>query len=157
MKLEVNTNSKKYPIILERGVLNHVCDYYSFDGSKVLIITDEGVPSLYLRTLLKQIPNAKSLTLKQGEQTKSIESFSIVHQELLKLEFSRNDVLIALGGGVIGDLTGFVASTYKRGIRFIKRNARRRRAGRAVEAYACVLSRQLPLQVKGGGYMRRRI
>ena len=119
MKLEVNTNSKKYPIILERGVLNHVCDYYSFDGSKVLIITDEGVPSIYLRTLLKQIPNAKSLTLKQGEQTKSIESFSLVHQELLKLEFSRNDILIALGGGVIGDLTGFVASTYKRGIRFI--------------------------------------
>ena len=119
MILKVNTSSKTYPIVLERGLLEHVKDFFHFDDSKVFIITDDGVPSIYLETLKNQIPHAFSLVLKQGEHAKSFDNYVLINQELTKYNFSRKDILIALGGGVVGDLTGFVASTYKRGIRFV--------------------------------------
>ena len=119
MILKVNTKSKDYQIVLERGLLEHINDYYFFNDSKVLIITDNGVPEYYLEMLMKQIPHAISLIVKQGEQAKSLENFILISQTLLNNNFSRKDILIALGGGVVGDLTGFVASTYKRSIRFI--------------------------------------
>ena len=119
MKLEVKLETKTYDVVLERGLLNHVNDYYDFKNHKVLIVTDEGVPCKYLGLLLEQIENAYSITLPQGEGTKSIECFMKVQEELLKHNFGRSDIVVALGGGVVGDLSAFVASTFKRGIKFI--------------------------------------
>lgn len=119
MKLDVNLTSNNYHVILEKGLLSHINDYYNFENKKVLIVTDDGVPSSYSDLLLKQIDNSILLVLPQGEKTKSLEGFSKVHQVLLNNNFSRNDIIVALGGGVIGDLSAFCASTYKRGIKFI--------------------------------------
>ena len=119
MILKVNLLEKKYQVILENGLLEHINDYYDFKNHKVLIVTDDGVPKSYHQTLLKQIENSQVIILEQGEKTKSIESFIKLQTFLLTNKFSRSDVIIALGGGVIGDLTAFVASTFKRGMKFI--------------------------------------
>lgn len=119
MKLVVRTVNKNYNVIFEHNILDHINDYYFFSGKKVMIVTDDGVPSFYSEKIASQINNSFVITLRQGEQTKSLESFEYLNKILLEHNFSRNDVLIALGGGVIGDLCGFVSSTFKRGIKFV--------------------------------------
>lgn len=119
MELCVNTTLSSYKIIIEKGVLNNLNDYLSID-SKVMIVSDDGVPSIYLDTVKKQFNNSFSCIINQGEKNKSIDNFLKIQEALLANNFTRQDYLIALGGGVVGDLTGFVASTYKRGIRYIQ-------------------------------------
>ncbi|MDD7735906.1 MAG: 3-dehydroquinate synthase [Bacillales bacterium] len=119
MELEVKLSEKSYKVVLQRGILNNLNSYYDFNNRKVLVITDDGVPSIYSEKVVNQISNSYLLVLKQGEQTKSIDSFIKIQTFLLENNFSRNDIVIALGGGVIGDLSAFCASTYKRGIKFI--------------------------------------
>ena len=119
MKLEVRTLNKNYQVIFDYNILDHMNDYYSFNDKKVMIVTDDGVPSFYSEKIASQINNSFVITLKQGEQTKSLESYETLCKILLEKSFSRNDVLIAIGGGVVGDLCGFVSSTFKRGIKFI--------------------------------------
>ena len=116
MELEVKLSEKSYKVVLQRGILNNLNSYYDFNNRKVLVITDDGVPSIYSEKVVNQISNSYLLVLKQGEQTKSIDSFIKIQTFLLENNFSRNDIVIALGGGVIGDLSAFCASTYKRGI-----------------------------------------
>lgn len=119
MEINVNTSLSSYKIIIEKGVLNNLIDYLDFKG-KVMIISDDGVPSTYLEKVKSQFNPAYEFVIKQGEESKSIDSFMKIHKCLLDYNFSRNDILIALGGGVVGDLTGFVASTYKRGIKYVQ-------------------------------------
>ena len=119
MLINVNLPSKNYDVVLERGLLNHIKDFYDFGNSKVLVITDNRVPSFYSELLLKQIKNGHLLVLKQGEESKSFENFMLIQKELISLEFTRHDYIVSLGGGVIGDLSAFASSTYKRGIKFV--------------------------------------
>lgn len=118
MKLTVNLQEKSYDIIIERGVLSRVGDYTNLNR-KVLIISDDGVPQQYVDTLLAQCPHGWAHIVKQGEGAKSFPVYQELCQKLLDLNFSRTDCILALGGGVIGDLSGFVASTYLRGIEFV--------------------------------------
>ncbi len=117
MKLHVSLKDKSYDIILERGALDHVSDYINLDR-KVLIITDDGVPTQYVDRLLAQCKYGFAQTVKQGEGAKSFNTFEFLCSKLLEFSFSRKDLVIALGGGVMGDLAGFVASSYMRGIEF---------------------------------------
>jgi 3-dehydroquinate synthase len=119
MELKVNLKNKSYPIIIEKNCRLALNKYYDFSGKKVLIVTDEGVPDIYALEAQMQLKEAYIITLQEGEKSKSIDNFIKIQKELLNNHFSRNDVIIALGGGVMGDLAGFVASTYKRGIHFI--------------------------------------
>ena len=119
MKLSVNTKLSTYDIIIQKGILNNLKDYLDIQG-KVMIISDNGVPSIYLDTVKKQFNNAYTFVIKQGEKSKNFENYLKIQEKLLENNFSRYDYLIALGGGVVGDLTGFVASTFKRGIRYIQ-------------------------------------
>ena len=93
------------------------------DSSKVMIVTDKNVSSHpYLNeisSLLGADYEVADLILPPGEDTKSFHYLEVILDKLIELRFNRNDVLIALGGGVIGDLTGFAASVYKRGIPFV--------------------------------------
>ena len=107
MELEVKLSEKSYKVVLQRGILNNLNSYYDFNNRKVLVITDDGVPSIYSEKVVNQISNSYLLVLKQGEQTKSIDSFIKIQTFLLENNFSRNDIVIALGGGVIGDLSAF--------------------------------------------------
>ena len=84
-----------------------------------MIVTDKGVPEKYMNIVKAQCPNGYSIAVEQGEGAKSFKVFEEVCRKLLDLGFHRNDLIIALGGGVIGDLAGFAAASYMRGIDFI--------------------------------------
>ncbi len=93
-------------------------------GRKAAIVTDEHVAPLYLEALMDSLQTdgieAVSLTLPPGEKTKSLEHLSTVCDMVLAARIERNDAVIALGGGVIGDLAGFAAGIVRRGVRFVQ-------------------------------------
>ena len=117
MEMNIQLAERTSRIYIERDCRLHLEKYISLD-CKVMVITDEGVPKQYHEEVLKQCKNGYLFVAKQGEETKSLEVYEQILQKLLALDFSRKDLIIALGGGVIGDLSGFVAGTFKRGMRF---------------------------------------
>lgn len=118
MKLNIHLSHSNYDILIEAGCIQNVSRYVNLKRN-IFIITDSGVPKTYLDTLIQQCENAHYIILDQGEDTKSFKVYEEVLLKLLELNFTRSDLIIALGGGVIGDLSGFVASSYMRGIDFI--------------------------------------
>lgn len=127
MVLDIIMKDKEYQVIIERGILNKASSVLGFDKktSKILIVTDDGIPVKYVDTLKNNIINTNSnntvfvYTIKQGEESKSFINYSSILDYLIDNEFTRTDTVIALGGGVVGDLAGFVSATYMRGISFI--------------------------------------
>ncbi len=113
----VNTSNESYDIVLERGALLKAGEYLNLNR-KALIVTDDGVPSIYSETIFNQCKDAIVITLPQGEKTKSFDSFKFLLSKMVENNFTRSDCVIAVGGGVIGDLSGFVASSYMRGVDF---------------------------------------
>jgi len=90
---------------------------------KILIVSDKGVPKKYIKEIKALIPQSKKVflhILPEGEKSKSLKSFNSILEELANLKFDRTDCLIAIGGGMVGDISGFVASSYLRGIDFIQ-------------------------------------
>lgn len=118
MILPVNTSMGQYNIVLERGALNDIGTHYDVN-KRALIVTDSGVPSQYAETVASQFKNALIKTIPQGEKSKSFETYKELLEVLNENEFSRSDCIVAVGGGVVGDLSGFTASTYMRGIDFV--------------------------------------
>lgn len=116
-KLTVKLKDKDYEIIIDRGALKRAGQYFNL-RRKVLIVTDEGVPREYADTLWGQCKEGFLLTVSQGEGSKSIATYARVCAYLLEKGFSRGDCVVALGGGVVGDLAGFGAATFMRGIDF---------------------------------------
>ncbi len=124
-KVEVNA-SKKYDVIIGDGLIDRsgdiVCEYIR--PCHAVIITDDTVAELYLERFESSLKNANfhtdSIIIPHGENSKSAENYIKILNKLATFQLSRSDVLFALGGGVVGDLTGFVASTYLRGIKFIQ-------------------------------------
>lgn len=117
MEITVKTSMGSYPIILKRGALSNIsncCDI----NKRALIVTDNGVPEKYAQTVASQFKNSIIKTIPQGEKSKSFETYKELLKNLSENEFSRNDCVVAVGGGVVGDLSGFTASTYMRGIDF---------------------------------------
>ncbi|MBE6738701.1 MAG: 3-dehydroquinate synthase [Ruminococcaceae bacterium] len=117
MIIPVNTSNESYDIVLERGALFKAGEYLNLNR-KALIVTDDGVPSVYAETISNQCKDAIVVTLPQGEKTKSFDSFKFLLSKMVENNFTRSDCVIAVGGGVIGDLSGFVASSYMRGVDF---------------------------------------
>lgn len=117
MIIPVNTSNESYDIVLERGALLKAGEYLNLNR-KALIVTDDGVPSVYSETISNQCKDAIVVTLPQGEKTKSFDSFKFLLSKMVENNFTRSDCVIAVGGGVIGDLSGFVASSYMRGVDF---------------------------------------
>ena len=117
MRMDVHTADHAYPIYLERGILNHAAEYVS--GSNVFLISDDGVPEQWRSALQKQFPDAVMHVIPQGEGSKCFSVLQDVLARMLEEHLSRKDTVIALGGGVVGDLSGFAASVYMRGIRYV--------------------------------------
>ena len=115
--LHMDLGADSYDIIIERGALQKAGEYLDLDR-KVLVLTDDGVPERYAQTVAAQAKDGHVFTVGQGEESKSIPTFSGVPSELLMLGFSRRDAVVAGGGGVVGVLSGFAASAYMRGIDF---------------------------------------
>ena len=121
--LSAGKGDSRYAIhITNKEISKTILNNYLLKENKVLIITDSGVPKKYLSNLKKDIKvkNLYSLTLNKGEKSKSFKSYQNIINKLTELKFNRSDCLIALGGGVVGDITGFAASTYLRGISYIQ-------------------------------------
>ncbi|WP_461206406.1 3-dehydroquinate synthase [Clostridium sp. DL1XJH146] len=125
-KLTVKVTKKEYPIIIDRGNIEKIglLTKEYFDGDKVAIITDENVDKYYGEivedSLIQQGYGVIRIIIKPGEKSKSFESLNKIYEELLDFEITRGDLIITLGGGVIGDLGGFAASTFLRGVPFIQ-------------------------------------
>ncbi len=118
MEIQVNLGSRAYPIYMERGILSRVGEYVNL-RRKVLIVTDDGVPEAYAKTVLGQCPQGFLEVVAKGEGAKSFPVYERLCARLLREGFTRKDLVIALGGGVVGDLAGFAAATYMRGIDFV--------------------------------------
>ncbi len=115
IRMELGKNS--YNIELERGNLEKAGELLSLNR-KVMIITDEGVPRAYAETIAKQCKEAYIKVVPCGEGSKSLQTAEEILTEMLNQQFSRKDCVVAVGGGVVGDLGGFVASLYMRGVDF---------------------------------------
>ena len=115
IRMELGKNS--YNIEIERGSLFKAGKFLNLKR-KVLILTDEGVPITYAETVATQCKEAYIKVVPQGEGSKSLQTAEEILTEMLNYQFSRKDCVVSVGGGVVGDLGGFVASLYMRGIDF---------------------------------------
>lgn len=116
------TKDEEYKICIEKGILNNLGEHLSkaIENKRVIIITNSLVNSLYGAKLLSALRrdgfNSDLIEVPDGEKYKTLSTAKYLYDELLKRKADRTTTLIALGGGVIGDLTGFVAATYMRGL-----------------------------------------
>ena len=106
-----------YDIVVERGVLAHAHQHLNLHR-RVLVVTDDGVPAEYARTMADGCREGIVCTVEQGEGSKSWDTLGRLLQTMLDHGFSRKDCVVAVGGGVVGDLAGFAAATYMRGVDF---------------------------------------
>ena len=125
MELYVDLGAHSYSIYIENNILKDTGSYIEkvYSGKKIMIISDDNVFPLYGDTIVKTLGDkyeVHSLILPHGEPTKSFQSLPKIYSALLEARFSRSDLIIALGGGVIGDLAGFAAASFLRGIKFIQ-------------------------------------
>jgi 3-dehydroquinate synthase len=121
--LTVALGERSYPIHIGPGLLNRGEPLLAhIDSGQVMIVTNERVAPLYLERVARHLEGRQvaTLVLPDGEAHKSMDSAMAAFDALLRGRFSRNAHLIALGGGVIGDLTGFAAACYQRGVPFVQ-------------------------------------
>ena len=115
--LRMELGESSYDIFIERGILKRAGELLDLDR-RVLIVTDDGVPSQYVLTVAAQCKAPVIVTLKQGEGSKNADNLQKLWNKMLENHFTRSDCVVAVGGGVIGDLAGFCAATYMRGVDF---------------------------------------
>lgn len=125
-KITVSLEKNSYEIYLQEGLLARVSELLpeKYCQGKLAIITDSNVAPLYLERLVKQFSGEPGkviqIVIPAGETSKRLEVAGEIYEQLAKTKFSRSDLIIALGGGVVGDLAGFVAATYMRGVKFLQ-------------------------------------
>lgn len=116
-KLHIELGDNGYDVIVGSGLLCSIKDYLNLKR-KVLVITDEGVPGRYAEAVRSAAESAEILTLPTGEDTKSLSKLEKILAKMVDMNMTRKDAVVAVGGGVVGDLSGFAASCYMRGIDF---------------------------------------
>lgn len=121
--LNVELGDKSYPIYIGIDLLSMKSLFVDqIQGRQVMIVTNKTIAPLYLDKLTSILDgfNVQSVILRDGEEFKTLETLNKVFDALLEAKFDRTSTLIALGGGVIGDITGFAAASYQRGVGFIQ-------------------------------------
>ncbi len=121
--LMVDLDDRSYPIYIGTGLLSkpeYLCPYIS--GSQVMIVSNETIAPIYLGRISNLLADYQvdTVILPDGEKYKTLETLNRIFDELLCKRHNRTTTLIALGGGVIGDMTGFAAACYQRGVNFIQ-------------------------------------
>lgn len=124
-RLNVTLAERSYPILIGSGLLRQADAIKShLRAPQVAVVSNTAVAPLYLDALIDGLQKVgvgtTAITLPDGEEFKTWESLNVIYDALLSARCDRSTTLIALGGGVIGDLTGFAAATYQRGIPFIQ-------------------------------------
>ena len=117
MTIHMDLGPDSYDILIERGILAKAGQHLNLNR-RVLVVTDTVVPEIYAKTLAGQCKKSVICTVETGEGSKSLTVFGQMLQTMLEHDFSRKDCVVAVGGGVVGDLSGFAASAYMRGIDF---------------------------------------
>ncbi|MFW0777994.1 MAG: 3-dehydroquinate synthase [Rickettsiales bacterium] len=125
-RIEVALGDRSYDILIGERLLSKAGELIApvMQGSQAIVIADKNVGKFYLHRLGNALDDAgirhRSIVLEPGEHSKSLESFNTLIEDLLRQQPDRKTTLIALGGGVIGDITGFAASVLLRGVDFIQ-------------------------------------
>ena len=124
IKLQVNTGNQKYPIIIGNNILNKIKQFLSessINFNHCLIVADKNVPKKLINKVFKSLSKKSTIIhyFDANEKNKNQRSIDKILSILLKENFNRNDCLISIGGGITGDVSGFAASIFKRGIKFV--------------------------------------
>ncbi|MBQ8497846.1 MAG: 3-dehydroquinate synthase [Clostridia bacterium] len=117
MTLSMNLGANSYDIIIEHGALKKAAEYLNLNR-KILVVTDDGVPTEYADAIAAQCKTAVKVVVAQGEDSKGFPTFERLCKTMLENGFTRTDAVVAVGGGVVGDLSGFAAASFMRGIDF---------------------------------------
>ncbi|MBO4854625.1 MAG: 3-dehydroquinate synthase [Oscillospiraceae bacterium] len=117
MILSVNLPQNGYDVVLEPSALQRADTYLDLQR-RVLIVTDDGVPAAYADAVAERCAQPLICRVAQGEDSKSFSVLERLLRQMLAAGFTRKDCVVALGGGVVGDLAGFAASVYMRGVDF---------------------------------------
>ena len=120
--VEVDLGDRSYPIFIGEQLFAQVDIAGLIKGRQVMIVTNETIAPLYLAALRDQLPalQVDEVILPDGESFKTLDTLNLIFDALLEMRHNRTTTLIALGGGVIGDMTGFAAASYQRGVDFIQ-------------------------------------
>lgn len=118
MNISINLQNSHYEILVAAGAINHLPKYID-SNSKLLLVADSNIPKAIIEKVCSVVPVSKIYNVPSGEASKSIDEFKKLQCFLLENDFDRTDYILALGGGVLSDLAGFVAATYMRGIKYI--------------------------------------
>ncbi|MGL4991698.1 MAG: 3-dehydroquinate synthase [Sarcina sp.] len=125
-KLKVDLKERSYDILIEKGLISKAGELIKtvFDGNKIAVITDTNVYKFYGQDFLNVLKNSgfevKFIVVDAGEKSKDFSSLLPIYSKLLEYKLTRSDLIITFGGGVVGDLGGFIASTFLRGVKFIQ-------------------------------------
>tara|TARA_B100000579_G_scaffold429306_1_gene440843 strand:+ start:37 stop:1143 length:1107 start_codon:yes stop_codon:yes gene_type:complete len=124
IRLNVKTKSKTYSIIIGKNIINQISNILKSNNisfEKTLIVADSKVPKKKLSILKKTISSKKKIILffNANEKNKNLKSVNLILNKLFKFNFNRNDCIISFGGGIVGDVSGFAASIFKRGLKFV--------------------------------------
>ena len=117
MRIPVCTEQRNYEILLEEGALSRAGEFFHL-GRKVMLVTDDGVPSAYVDAVAAQCRKPYRFRFPQGEGSKNLKTWQELLSAMLAAGLTRQDCVVAVGGGTVGDLAGFAASSYMRGIDF---------------------------------------
>lgn len=124
--LRVNLQERSYDILIENKLRDNLATYIKevYKGNRIVVITDTNLHRIYGQELQNNLEKdnfeVKFIVIEAGEKSKNFSSLLPIYNELLDFKLTRSDLIIAFGGGVVGDLGGFVASTFLRGVNFIQ-------------------------------------
>ena len=124
-QISVSLEERSYPITISAGLFDDPASYWPLSaGDTAMVVTNETLAPLYLTSVTQKLSDAgiavDQVILPDGEQYKTLDVLEQIFTALLKKPHGRDTTLVALGGGVIGDMTGFAAACYQRGVRFIQ-------------------------------------
>ena len=117
MQIPVELGKNSYTVTVQRGALQCAGTYLALHR-KVLVVTDSGVPAAYAQQIAQCCKAPVVVTIPQGEGSKNLSNFEMLCRTMLQNGFTRTDCVVAVGGGVVGDLAGFAAASFMRGIDF---------------------------------------
>ncbi len=119
--IEINSKNGSYPVIIGDGLIKSVDSFIpeKYKSGKILVVTDKNVAKLYLKKLSLS-GEVYFYVVKAGEKSKNLKTVEKIAEFMLDKNFSRTDLIVALGGGVVGDIAGFAAAIYERGIDYIQ-------------------------------------
>ena len=117
MIITVNLGEKTYDVVIEKGVFARAEKELSLNR-RVLIVSDDGVPPEYAKALAEKCKSPVISVIKSGENHKNLETMQDLFKVMMDNNFTRKDCVVAVGGGMVGGLCGFIAASYMRGIDF---------------------------------------